>query len=338
MNSRPQPGKPGRIAAAAVGAVIIVALVVASLAGSGGPIASQPPGDLLTARPARASAVATAGRPSPAQRGTPGPPPAMPAFGHVYLIVMENKEYGSIVGNAAAPFLSSLIRSYGLARRYDAVAHPSEPNYVALFSGSTNGVADDGVYHLAATNLADQLEAAGRTWRVFAENVPLGCYTGTTASGGADGPGTYARKHEPAISFTAIASDPARCARITNLSHFDPAAADFELIIPNLCHDMHDCSVATGDRFLRDFVPRITGSPAFAGSALFITWDEGTSRAGGGGHVATIVVSPLVAPGTVSDVPYTHASLLRTIEDAWDLGCLAQACQATDLRELFSPT
>src|ERR1700687_1968486 len=111
---------------------------------------------------------------------------------------MENKDYGSIVGNSSAPYLNSLISQYGLATNYDAVSHPSEPNYLALFSGSTQGVRDDGIYNLSATNLGDQLEAKGKTWRVFAENVPPGCYAGSPASGGGDGPGNLARQHEPA--------------------------------------------------------------------------------------------------------------------------------------------
>jgi len=259
----------------------------------------------------------------------------VPAFRHVYLIVMENKAYGSIVGSDTAPYLNDLIGRYGLATRYTAVAHPSEPNYIALFSGATQGVTDDAVHDLAARNLANQLEDKGRTWRVFAQNVPLDCFTGAVASGGPDGPGTYARKHEPAISFISIATDRGRCRNITDFSHFDPAAADFELIVPNMCNDMHDCSVATGDRFLRSFVPRITESPAFADSVLFITWDEGTGGSGGGGQVATLVVSPLVKAGFTSSVAHTHYSLLRTIEAAWDLGCLRHSCSANDMREFF---
>ncbi len=271
--------------------------------------------------------------------GPVGSPSAsgVPDFGHVYVIVMENREYGQIVGSPDAPYLNQLASRYGLATAYDAVAHPSEPNYIALFGGSTQGVASDGVYNLAARNLADQLEARGKTWAVFAQNVPSGCYTGTGASAGPDGSGSYARKHEPAISFTDISANPARCARIMDFTHFSPSAADFELIIPNLCNDMHDCSTATGDAFLASFVPRITGSAMFANSVLFITWDEGTTDAGGGGRVATLVVSPLARPGARSGMAHDHYSLVRTIEDAWGLGCMAQTCSANDMRELFGP-
>lgn len=260
----------------------------------------------------------------------------LPAFSHIYLIVMENKEYPSIVGDADAPYINRLIARYGLATRYYAVTHPSEPNYLALFSGSTQGVTDDRIHRISALNLVDELEAKGHSWAVFAENVPLDCYRLNSASGGPDGPGTYARRHEPAIIFRNIAQNPTRCARITNFSHFDPMAADFELIIPNICHDMHDCPVATGDAFLRRFVPRILKSPEFGTSVLFLTWDEGSTSHGGGGHVATVVIAPQVKAGFTSARWHTHYALLHTIENAWGLGCLAHTCTANDLREFFN--
>jgi phosphatidylinositol-3-phosphatase len=268
--------------------------------------------------------------------GGPGSSTGLPDFSHIYVLVMENREYSSIVGSSNAPYLNGLIAQYGLATNYNAVTHPSEPNYFALFSGSTQGVTNDSRYDLAGTNLVDQLTAKQRSWRVFAQNVPLGCYTGMTASGGPDGSGSYVRKHEPAISFTDISTDAARCADIANFSAFDPSAADFEMIVPNLCNDMHDCSVAAGDAFLQGFVPKITSSASFkAGGVLFITWDEGTSDIGGGGHVATLVIGPGAKTGFTSSVAHDHYSLVRTIEDAWGLGCLNQTCSANDLSEFF---
>jgi hypothetical protein len=250
---------------------------------------------------------------------------------------MENKEYGRVVGARDAPYLNELIDRYALATNHHAVTHPSQPNYIALVAGSTLGVNDDRVHDLSAPNLFDQIEAGGRTWAVVAENVPLGCFKGDDAGNGPDGPGKYARKHEPAISFTSISGNPARCARITDFSHFDPAAADFELIVPNLCHDTHDCPVSTGDDFLRSFVPRITGSPAFADSVLFITWDEGSTNEGGGGHIALVAVSPLATRAGRSDEAHTHYSVLRTVQDAWGLPCLGQSCDASNLSDLFHP-
>jgi hypothetical protein len=249
---------------------------------------------------------------------------------------MENREYDSIVGNSGAPYINSLIARFGLAADYQAVAHPSEPNYLALLSGSTQGVTDDGVHNVSGRNLLDQIEAKGKTWKVYEQNMPENCFTGASASNGEDGPGTYLRKHNPAISFTDISESPVRCADMTHFANFDPAGADFEFIAPNECNDMHSCSVAVGDTFLQGFVPKILDSPAWQqGGVLFIVWDEGTSKVGGGGQVPLLVISNRVPAGFKSTTPHNHYSLVRTIEDAWDLGCLANACSANNLAEFF---
>lgn len=259
-------------------------------------------------------------------------------FDHVYVIVLENASYSALVGNTGAPYLNGLIAKYALSTDYYGVAHPSQPNYLAMFSGSTQGITDDANHDVSATNLADQLEAAGKTWRVFAQDYPGNCFTGATKAGTGEGigaAGTYARKHNPAISFADISSDPTRCANITNLAAFDPAAASYELIVPNECNDMHSCPVAVADSFLSTFVPRIISSPAFANSVLFITTDEGEGNSNGGGQVATVVVSPLVKAGFKSPMRHDHYSLLRTIEDSWGLECLGQACSTNSMAEFF---
>ena len=116
--------------------------------------------------------------------------PGIPSFGHIYLIVMENHEYGSIVGNSEAPFINGLIHDYGLATDYFAVSHPSEPNYLALFGGSTFGVRDDAAHTVARLNLADRLEADGRSWHVYAQDVPGPCSTVSYHHGSRDLDGT----------------------------------------------------------------------------------------------------------------------------------------------------
>jgi phosphatidylinositol-3-phosphatase len=272
----------------------------------------------------------------------------VPAFSHVYLLVMENQYYGNIVGNSSAPYINSLIANYGLATNYQAVAHPSEPNYLALFSGSTQGVTDDVNHDFSGPNLADQLEAKGKTWRVFAENYPvnLGCYTGATYSGGEDGgtaadSWTYARKHEPAVSFTDISTSTIRCGNISDFTHFDPSAADFELIVPNLLHDMHDQPsgtnrIATGDAFLHGFVTTILSSTAWSpNSVLFIVWDEAGANPANSNQVVALVITSSMPKGFQSNIAHDHYALLRTIEDAWGLGCLNNTCTANNFDEFF---
>ncbi len=294
------------------------------------PEATAKPTPKPTPSPTPKATPAPTNKPKP--KPTPGPVTAgVPNFSHIWWIVFENHSLNQIVGSGSAPTFTSLARSYGLATNYDAITHPSEPNYIALWAGSTLGVNDDNKHDLNARSLPDQLEAHGRSWRVYAENVPTGCYTGMTSSGGPDGSGTYARKHEPAISFRSVSGNAGRCARISNMSSFNPGAASFELIVPNMCHSMHDCSVSAGDSWLKGVVSRITGSAAFANGAIFITFDEGS----GSNRIATIVVSPKAKKGFESSVHHTHYSLLRTVENAWGLGCLANSCSANDMREFF---
>jgi hypothetical protein len=320
------------------GLLLAVGLATSACAGSSTTPVPTPSG------PAAASALISAGTGTPAPTtgasvsvspvASPSPTSAVPDFAHVYVIVMENKEYNRIVGSAAAPYENSLIARYGSVTAMYGERHPSEPNYIALTSGGLQGTDSDGTYNLDVPNLFDQIEAGGRTWHVYAQGYPGGCYKGSGANSVVDGPGAagdYARKHNPAMSYTSISGDPARCANITGLSGFDPAAADFEFIAPNQINDMHSSSVAAGDAFLKVFVPTIVDSPAFANSVLFITWDEGDSNANGGGHIATIVVSPGMPAGSTFTAQANHYSILRTIELAWGLPLLGQAATAPTL-------
>jgi hypothetical protein len=253
---------------------------------------------------------------------------------HVWLIMMENRADTSIIGRKDAPYLNSLLGRYGASTNYRALVHGSQPNYIALFSGGLQGVKGNEVVSIPARNIADQIEGAGKTWRVFAQNVPPNCYAGSTATAGPDGTGTYARKHEPAISFSDIANSPSRCRNITNFTSFDPMAADFEFIVPNLENDMHNGTTKEGDDFLKGFVPRILATSAWkAGSPLFITWDEG--KATGDNRIVTLVIASTVPPGFQSSVPHTHYSLLRTVQELLGLPCLAQSCHANTLAEFF---
>jgi hypothetical protein len=332
---------PGHLRLLAVGVSIVLAASVIAVAVR---FAGWTPGETsnstnrLTSTPTTEPGPTTAPSATGSGAASSGPSalPAIPNFGHVFVIVMENEESTSIIGNPTAPYINGLASRYGLATNDTAVSHPSEPNYLAIWCGSTQGVTDVGVYNFASgSTLADQIEASGRSWHVAAQNVPLGCFGAATASGGEDGPGSYARKHEPAISWRSVSGNPSRCALITDFAHFDPTLGNFWFVVPNLCNDMHDCSIATGDTFLKRFVPKILSSAAFADSLVVLTWDEGSTATGGGGKVASIVISPLAKPAFTSATSHSHYSLLHTIEVAWAMPCLGNACLANDLREFF---
>jgi hypothetical protein len=306
-------------------------------------LARSTPSPTPAATPASAGAganpTATTNKPPP-----PAPAPAaVPIFSHIFVIVMENHEYGSVIGNSAAPYVNSLAATYGLATNYYGVSHPSLPNYFALTAGSTFGIASDcTTCYVNATSIADQVESSGRSWKGYMEDMPTPCYLGASS-------GNYAMKHDPFMYYTDIRNNPARCAaHVVPFTQFgvdlsSGQVPNFVWITPNMCNDTHDCPVSTGDAWLGSVVPRITGSAAFRnGGLLFITWDEGSSNAGccgdaWGGHVATLVISPKSISGFRSTVAENHYGLLRTIEDGFQLGHLGAAAWSSNvsMREYF---
>jgi hypothetical protein len=259
--------------------------------------------------------------------------PAVPRFAHVLVVVFENKERSEIAGSSAAPTFALLSRRYATLTHYEAVAHPSLPNYLALVSGSTHGISDDCtrcVVH--GRSLADTLAAAGRTWKTYAEDLPSPGFTGASSD-------DYAKKHDPFVYFANVLARPGWLARVVPFAQLGPDARggrlpDFSLVVPNLCDDMHDCPVATGDRWLRRNILPLLSSPALAGGVVFVVFDEGATDAGGGGQVEALVAGPLVRPGARFTRPASHYGLLRTIEQAWGLpllGCSAAAAPITGI-------
>jgi hypothetical protein len=251
-------------------------------------------------------------------RTTARPSARIPSFTHVVVVVFENHEASSIAGNPAAPTFNALARRYATITNYTAVAHPSLPNYLALVSGSTQGITSDCTNCIVqARSLADTLEAARKTWKTYAENLPQPGFTGGSS-------GRYAKKHDPFLYFRDVADSRSRRDRVVPFPQLarDLLARrlpDFSLVIPNLCDDMHDCSVATGDAWLKAHVSPLLHSPELRGGVVFVVFDEGTSSTGGGGHVEALALGPTVRRGATFGKPTNHYGLLTTIEDAWGL-------------------
>ncbi len=252
---------------------------------------------------------------------------------HIAVIVMENEEYGSIIGSSATPFINGLAHRYGLASSMYAISHPSLPNYLALTGGSTFQITSDCTdCTLGKTSIVDQFSAAHISWKAYMEGLPHPCFTGA-------GAGEYAKKHDPFVYYTPVADQPARCANVVPLSELaaDERAGSlpaFNWITPNLCHDMHDCGVATGDRFLARLVPPLLRALGHNG-LLILTWDEGASdngccRLASGGHIVTIAAGPGARRGARMNGPADHYSVLQTIEDLLGLPRLrGTACPCT---------
>src|SRR5262249_46120433 len=272
--------------------------------------------------------------------GVPLPLPGkIPTFEHVFVIVMENKDYDDVLGSADAPFENQLAHAYATADRYYGGAHPSLPNYLALTSGSTQGMPYDCEdCSFDVPNLVDQREAHQKTWVAYEEDMPRPCFNGTAAQSvvqRVEGSG-YVRRHDPLMYYVDVATNTERCQHVVPLTGLvDDLQAgrvpDFVWITPNLRRDTHNASVAMGDAWLQSTVRPILDSAAWKnGGVLFITWDEGNTdeRCCGnaaGGHVPMLVVAAAGKRDYHSSIPYSHYSLLRTIEDAWQLGHLGHA-------------
>jgi phosphatidylinositol-3-phosphatase len=260
---------------------------------------------LAAAVAALAAATASGGHSSARPCGTSAHSPAR--WAHVVWIWMENASYNSIVGNSSARYLNQLAKQCGLATNYYAIAHPSLPNYLAATSGSTWGISDDNppaAHPLSHASIFSQVAAAGLTWRSYDESMPSRCNLSSS--------GEYAVKHNPAAYYTDIRRACAKADVPLSDLRLDRLPS-FSFVTPNLCDDMHDCSVSTGDAWLKRWVPRILGSRAYASdtTALFITFDEGSDNSN---RVATIVVSPTTPPGTRAQTAFDHYSLLKTTE------------------------
>lgn len=261
------------------------------------------------------------------RRAAPAPAAtsASSVLAHVVIIVEENKPKDTIVGNSAAPYLNSLMHTYAMAQNYYGVTHPSLPNYLALTSGTFDGITTDcnppgGACEANVKNIADEIEQSGRTWKEYAESMPSPCYQYNS--------GEYAVKHNPFMYYPDITSNPARCnSHVVPFSTFSKDLAsttslpNYSFITPNLCNDMHNCSVQTGDQWLAKIVPAILNSPGFTKqrSLLAIVWDEGYV---GNNNVLAILAGSAVKKGYVSTAYYNHYSLLHTIEYLWGLSPL----------------
>jgi hypothetical protein len=256
--------------------------------------------------------------------GTAATPPS--GYDHVVWIVMENKAVSQIIGSANAPYINQLASQCGSASQFFAVAHPSLPNYIAMTSGSTQGITDDNGPSSHPLNVASIFSQVGTGRRSLEEAMPSNCRLTNS--------GRYAVRHNPAAYYTNIRTN---CQTLdVPLGSTPNLSARFTFVTPDLCNDMHDCSVKTGDTWLSTFLPKVFASSEYqAGrTAVFLTWDEDDHSASN--HIATLVMAPSVRPGTVSATRFTHYSMLRTTEQLLGLGFLGNAASAASMRSAFN--
>ncbi|MDT7727568.1 MAG: phosphatidylinositol-3-phosphatase [Actinomycetota bacterium] len=249
---------------------------------------------------------------------------AVPTPDHVVIVLFENHQQPQVIGSPSAPYITSLSKAGANFTQSYGVTHPSQPNYLAQFSGSTQGVSDDSCPHSFTTNnLGKQLIDAGRTFAGYSEGLPSTGYTGCTS-------GKYARKHAPWANFANLATstNKAYTAFPTNYATLPTVS----YVIPDLCNDMHDCSVATGDTWLKNNLKGYADWALTHNSLLVVDFDEDDFTTAN--RIPTVFYGQPVKPGSYSE-KITHYSVLRTIEDMYALSHLGSAASATSITDTW---
>jgi acid phosphatase len=251
---------------------------------------------------------------------------ATPRPDHVIIIMMENRGYNAIIGSSHAPYLNSLAKRGALFTHSTAITHPSEPNYLALLSGSTQGVHDDSCPHtFSGDNLAHQIAAGGGSFVGYSESLPKAGYTGCEK-------GDYARKHNPWVNFSdvpASANQP-----YTSFPTDYTKLPTVAWVTPNLQDDMHDGSIQQGDAWLKKNIDGYVQWAQAHNSLLIVTWDEDEDN-GGNNSIPTIFAGAKVKPGQYAE-RINHYSVLRTLESAYGLAPLGAAAKAMPITDVWS--
>ena len=253
-------------------------------------------------------------------------PSAVPRPDHVVIVIEENHSYSEIIGSPAAPYINSLAQQGALITNSLAVMHPSEPNYLDLFSGSNQGVTDDSVPHsFSAPNLASELLSAGFSFGGYSESLPYPGFTGGSFAN------AYFAKHNPWVAFTNVpAAD-----NMPFTSYFPSNYAQLptvSIVVPNIYDDMHSGPIQQGDAWLRVNLDGYVQWARSNNSLLIVTWDEDDSSAGN--HIPTLFVGPMVTPGPYG-LTINHIDLLRTLEDMYGLPYAGATPNATPVTYIW---
>ncbi|MEY9874569.1 hypothetical protein ABH931_004069 [Streptacidiphilus sp. MAP12-33] len=276
-----------------------------------------------------ATAAALAALTAPAAHATPASVTAtaatsVPHFDHVLVVIEENHAYDEIIGSSSAPYINTLASQGAVFTQSFAVTHPSEPNYLELFSGSTQGVSDDSCPHtFSGPDLGGEALAAGDSFTGYSESMPSDGYTGCTS-------GEYARKHNPWSNFTDVPAADNRTFAAYPTDYTTLPKLGF--VVPNLLDDMHDGTIQQGDTWLKNNIDSYAQWAKTHNSLLVVTWDEDDSSASN--QIPTLMVGAGVTAGQYSE-NITHDNVLRTVEDSLGVAATGNAASATPITDAF---
>jgi phospholipase C len=268
---------------------------------------------------------------SSAHASTPGgPAQPLPHLDHILIVIEENHSYDEIIGSSSASYINSLAQSGALFTDSHAVTHPSQPNYLALFAGSTLGVSsDDCPQSLNAPDLGGELIAQGMSFVGYSESLPAAGFTGC-GSGGSFFDTLYARKHNPWVDFADVpaASNQPLSAFPSDYSQLPTVG----FVIPNQQDDMHSGSIQTGDQWLQNALSGYIAWATAHNSLLILTWDEDDGSTDN--HIPTLFVGAHVKAGKYAET-IGHYDVLRTVEALEGLPYTGNAMQATTIADVW---
>lgn len=251
---------------------------------------------------------------------------------HVVFVIEENHSRSEIIGNSNAPYINRLAHEGTHFSHSYAVEHPSQPNYLDLFSGTNHGVTSDSCPHtFSAPNLASELIAKHLSFGGYSEDLPSIGYTGcNNAPWWRPWGATYARKHSPWVNFTNVpASDNMPFQRFPTDFTKLPTVS---FVIPNLKHDMHSGSVKAADTWLHKNIGPYVKWAKTHNSLLILTWDENDNTKGN--HITTIFAGPMIRQGTYSK-SINHFNVLRTVEDLYGLPYVGRSADVSPITGIW---
>ena len=251
--------------------------------------------------------------------------PAVPRYDHVVVVIMENHSSDNIIANPAAPYINSLAAGGASMTQSYGVTHPSQPNYIDLFSGSDQGVVDDTCPPalFSADNLGAQLIAAGRSFVGYSETMPNAGFTGCSS-------GSYARKHNPWADFGNVPA--ASNQPLTSLPTDWAALPTVAMVVPNLDNDMHDGTIAQGDAWLHDHMDGYLQWARQHNSLLVLTYDEDDYHSSN--RIPTLIAGAGVRTGLYPE-HINHYNVLRTLQDMYGLTPLANSATAGPIVDVW---
>jgi phosphatidylinositol-3-phosphatase len=259
---------------------------------------------------------------------------SLPRPDHIVIVIEENYSYSQMIDSPNAPYINRLATQGAVFTQSFGITYPSQPNYLALFSGSTQGITDNSCPHTFTTpNLGQALLAAGLTFAGYSEDLPsmgsLVCRMGL-----------YERKHNPWVNWQNSINNGIPATANLPMTSFPTEYRKLptvSVIVPNQANDMHNGkdpeAIQAGDRWLQKHLDAYVQWAQQHNSLLIVTWDEDNKKENN--RILTLFVGPMVQAGRYEQ-RITHYNVLRTLEDLYGLSHAGASADAAPITKIWN--